>query len=83
MWNVDFNKEDKGPGAWILHFEILKNENYKMGIYFLRAWKEKYVFWGKMNVVGKFKYEIKKCLIKFSKSMRKVKEQGIRDRLYQ
>lgn len=32
-WKIDFNKEEKGPGVWILNSEILKDENYKLGIY--------------------------------------------------
>ncbi|MGL5245458.1 MAG: endonuclease/exonuclease/phosphatase family protein, partial [Sarcina sp.] len=85
-WKIDFNKEDRGPGVWILNSELLKDENYKLGVYDLiesekkngMYLEDKRIWWE--NV----KYEIKKYSIKCSKVMRKAKnarEQGIRDSL--
>jgi exonuclease III len=32
VWKIDFNKEKRGPGVWILNSEILGDENYRKGI---------------------------------------------------
>ncbi|MGL5640599.1 MAG: RNA-directed DNA polymerase, partial [Mycoplasmoidaceae bacterium] len=72
--------------VWILNSELLKDENYKLGVYDLiesekkngMYLEDKRIWWE--NV----KYEIKKYSIKCSKVMRKAKnarEQGIRDSL--
>lgn len=86
LWNVDFNKKDKGPGNWILNTGILREESYKMGIVNLLEkerkdgmyLEDKRIWWE--NV----KYEIKKFSIKYSKCVqkaRKAKEMRLRKTL--
>lgn len=76
LWNIDFSKEKKGPGVWILNSEILTSESYRIGIEEIldkekedgMYFEDKRLWW--QNV----KYEIRKYSINHSKLVQKVKK---------
>lgn len=72
---MDFKREMKGPGVWILNTEILKHESFKNGIENLLDEEKKDAMYleDKRQWWENVKLEIKKYSINFCKVLQRVK----------
>ncbi len=72
---MDFKREIKGPGVWILNAEILKHESFKKGIDHLLEEEKKNAMYleDKRQWWENVKFEIKKYSINYCKILQRVK----------